>query len=65
MPTAYDRALDRAVPGVIEETVCITKIPAPTFREQTRARFVHDRLAAIGGGLCQNSGCARRVASSV
>ena len=49
MPTAYERALDRAVPGVIEETIRITEIPAPTFRERTRARFVHERLAAIGG----------------
>ncbi len=49
MPTAYERALDSAVPGVIEETVRIAEIPAPTSRERTRARYVHDRLAAMGG----------------
>ncbi len=49
MPTAYERALDRAVPGVIAETIQITEIPAPTFRERTRARHVYDRLEAIGG----------------
>jgi len=49
MPTAYERALVRAVPGVIEETVRIAEIPAPTFHEGTRARYVYDRLAAIGG----------------
>lgn len=49
MPTAYERALERAVPAVIAETVRIAEIPAPTFRERTRARYVHGRLAAIGG----------------
>lgn len=49
MPTAFERALERAVPGVIEETVRVTEIPAPTFQERTRARYVHDRLAGIGG----------------
>lgn len=49
MSTAYERALARAVPEVIEETVRIAEIPAPTFHERTRARYVHDRLAAIGG----------------
>ncbi|TAJ20458.1 MAG: M20/M25/M40 family metallo-hydrolase [Dehalococcoidia bacterium] len=49
MPTAYERALDRAVPGVIAETITITEIPAPTFRERTRARHVYQRLEAIGG----------------
>lgn len=48
MPTAYERALDRAVPGVVAETIRITEIPAPTFRERTRARHVSDRLEAIG-----------------
>ena len=49
MSTAYERALDRAVPDVIEETVRITEIPAPTFRERNRAEYVLGRLAAIGG----------------
>lgn len=49
MPTAYERALDGAVHGVIEETIRIAEIPAPTFRERPRARYVYDRLEAIGG----------------
>ncbi len=49
MPTAYEQALDRAVPRVIEEAVRICEIPAPTFREQRRAEYVHGRLDAIGG----------------
>ena len=48
-PTAYERALDRAVPRVIEETIQVTEIPAPTFHERTRAQYVHDRFAGIGG----------------
>jgi tripeptide aminopeptidase len=49
MPTAYERALERAVPAVIEETVRICEIPAPTFRERTRANYVRDRFESIGG----------------
>ena len=49
MPTAFERALDHAVPAVVAETIRITEIPAPTFREGTRARHVYDRLEAIGG----------------
>src|SRR5690606_14791967 len=49
MPTAYEQALDLAVPRVIEEAVRICEIPAPTFREQARAAYVHSRLGAIGG----------------
>ena len=49
MPTAFERALDHAVPAVVAETIRITEIPAPTFRERTRARHVYDRLEAIGG----------------
>jgi acetylornithine deacetylase/succinyl-diaminopimelate desuccinylase-like protein len=45
----FDAALTRLVPAVIDETVRITEIPAPTFRERTRAVHVRDRLAAIGG----------------
>jgi len=49
MAGAFGRALDAMVPGVIRETVRIAEIPAPTSRERTRARYVHDRLAEIGG----------------
>lgn len=49
MPTAYERALDGAVRGVIEETVRIAEIPAPTFHERPRAQYVYERLAAISG----------------
>lgn len=49
MPTAFEAALDRAVPRVIEETVRVCEIPAPTGRERVRARYVRDRLEAIGG----------------
>ena len=49
MPTAYERALDRAVPAAIEETVRICEIPAPTGRERTRANHVRDRFLEIGG----------------
>lgn len=49
MPTAFERALERAVPAVIEETVRVCEIPAPTGRERTRGRYVYDRLEAIGG----------------
>lgn len=49
MPTAFERALERAVPGVIEETVRVCEVPAPTGRERTRGRYVYDRLEAIGG----------------
>lgn len=49
MSAVFDRALERAVPGVIEETIRIAEIPAPTFRERTRAHHVRDRFEAIGG----------------
>jgi len=49
MPTDFDRLLERAVPAVIEETIRICEIPAPSFREHERARFVHERFAEIGG----------------
>jgi len=49
MPTAYERALDQAVPAAIEETVRICEIPAPTGRERTRANYVRDRFLEIGG----------------
>lgn len=49
MSSAFESALQRIVPRVIEETVTISQVPAPTFQEQARARYVHDRLEAIGG----------------
>jgi acetylornithine deacetylase/succinyl-diaminopimelate desuccinylase-like protein len=49
MTTAYERALDDAVLGVIDEAVRICEIPAPSFRERERARYVRDRFEAIGG----------------
>ncbi len=53
MPTPrngrYAQALEQAVAGVIAETVRIAEIPAPTFREQTRAQYVRGRLEGIGG----------------
>jgi acetylornithine deacetylase/succinyl-diaminopimelate desuccinylase-like protein len=47
--TAYERALEGIARGVTDETVRITEIPAPTFRERARATYVRDRLEAIGG----------------
>ncbi|MSP21968.1 MAG: M20/M25/M40 family metallo-hydrolase [Dehalococcoidia bacterium] len=47
-PTAVEASLERMAPSVLDETVRITEIPAPTFRECARATYVHDRLAAIG-----------------
>lgn len=49
MPTAFDRALDQSVGGVIAETIHIAEIPAPTFREGARGAYVRDRLETIGG----------------
>jgi acetylornithine deacetylase/succinyl-diaminopimelate desuccinylase-like protein len=49
MPTAYERALERAVPAMIEETARVCEIPAPTGRERTRANYVRDRFTEIGG----------------
>lgn len=45
----YERALKQAASGVVDETVRITEIPAPTFRERERATYVRGRFAAIGG----------------
>src|SRR5688500_14896946 len=47
--TTFGRTLERLVPAVVDETVRITEIPAPTFRERTRAAYVRDRLESIGG----------------
>lgn len=49
MPNAYEEALARLAPSVVEETVRITEIPAPTFKEGVRAEYVRDRLEGIGG----------------
>ena len=49
MPTAFERALDRFARSVADETVTISEIPAPTFKEGARARYVHERLQAISG----------------
>src|SRR5262245_17942074 len=48
-PTSFARELERASSRVVAETICVTEIPAPTFRERERATYVRDRLAAIGG----------------
>ena len=48
-PTAFEAALEKIAPAVLQETVRITEIPAPTFRERLRATYVRDRLATIGG----------------
>ena len=48
MTTAYERALASVVPYVIDEAIRICEIPAPTFRERDRARYVRDRFEAIG-----------------
>ncbi|MEE8338082.1 MAG: M20/M25/M40 family metallo-hydrolase, partial [Dehalococcoidia bacterium] len=49
MPTAYEQELSRLVREVIAETVRVCEIPAPTFHERRRARYVHSRLEQIGG----------------
>lgn len=45
----YERALERAASAVVDETVRVTEIPAPTFRERARATYVRGRFEAIGG----------------
>ena len=49
MPSKYERALARLAPDVLAETVRICEIPAPTFRERRRARYVYSQLEKIGG----------------
>jgi acetylornithine deacetylase/succinyl-diaminopimelate desuccinylase-like protein len=49
MPSRYEQHLARLAPQVIDEAVRIAEIPAPTFREQDRARDVERRFAEIGG----------------
>ncbi len=41
--------LERGIAALLDEAVQICEIPAPTFREQVRARAVHARLEVIGG----------------
>ena len=49
MASGFERALERAVPAVIDEAIRICEIPAPSFREHDRAAYVHARLAEIPG----------------
>ena len=49
MPSRYERTLARLVPEVLTETVRICEIPAPTFHERRRARYVYSQLEAVGG----------------
>lgn len=49
MATAYERALELAAPAVLEETIRICEVPAPTGRERVRANSVRERFAEIGG----------------
>ena len=49
MANAFETALEQAASRVVQETVRITEIPAPTFRERRRAGYVRDRFEAIGG----------------
>ena len=49
MPSRYERTLARLVPEVLTETVRICEIPAPTFHERRRARYVCSQLEAVGG----------------
>lgn len=37
-----------ALPAVVKETIAICQIPAPTFQEQARTRYVRERMEAIG-----------------
>ena len=47
--TAFEQALGTLAPSVIEETIRVTEIPAPTFREGTRAEYARARFEEIGG----------------
>ena len=49
MSTSFERALDGFARGVADATITISEIPAPTFEEGERARYVHERLQTIGG----------------
>jgi len=47
--SGFEQALSRLVPSVIDETIRVTEIPAPTFREGVRAEYVRRRFEEIGG----------------
>ncbi|MDA0353314.1 MAG: M20/M25/M40 family metallo-hydrolase [Chloroflexi bacterium] len=49
MATTFEAHLAAAVNRTLAEAVRIAEIPAPTFAEDARARYVEERLAAIGG----------------
>lgn len=34
--------------GIVEQVIAIQQIPAPTFEEETRARFIEERFKALG-----------------
>lgn len=48
MTLTYERALERRTRQVLAEAVRICEIPAPSYREQERAKYVHGRFEAIG-----------------
>ena len=47
--SGFEQELRRLVPSVIDETIRVTEIPAPTFREGARAEYVRRRFEEIGG----------------
>ena len=49
MATKYEQRLSSLVSATIEEAIRVAEIPAPTFKEQERARYVEQRFAEIGG----------------
>jgi hypothetical protein len=49
MVTKYEQRLELLVDATIEEAIRVAEIPAPTFQEHERARYVEQRFAAIGG----------------
>jgi tripeptide aminopeptidase len=48
MTTKYEQRLESLVNATIEEAIRVAEIPAPTFHEQERARYVERRFAEIG-----------------
>ena len=49
--TAFEQALGALAPSVIEETIRVTEIPAPTFREGTRAEYARASGQSDPGGI--------------
>lgn len=49
MATKFEELLEALVDRTLEEAVRIAEIPAPSFQEHARARYVEERFAAIGG----------------